>query len=248
MLKEKIVLLHGFHRGKTLHYDANGKLLDQVNNGYWSSDGMVQISDARVEKNLTLVVKGFRIVSKFDEDTGKFVNLKTKVPIKLLISLDPSWQDSAPVQRLLAKVFATDFDTTLAGVLPEYWNCWVSGKVTRDKRFGWKCSSNDSQVKNENLAKVYTIGEDIKPPRVLSQEEPHFTELAREAKVQGIVVLSVIVDEFGNPHLTGIARPLGAGLDDVAIENLRNWHFSPATRNGEPVAVSVNMEVSFRLY
>jgi protein TonB len=43
-------------------------------------------------------------------------------------------------------------------------------------------------------------------------------------------------------------RALGDGLDENAMEGVKNWRFIPATRNGQPVAVAMNVEVAFNLY
>jgi protein TonB len=58
----------------------------------------------------------------------------------------------------------------------------------------------------------------------------------------------MIVSEHGKPTDIRIARALGLGLDEKAIEAVSNWQFEPATRNGKPVAVQLNVEVNFRLY
>ena len=146
-LQEKVVLLHGFYKGSTLRYDASGHLLENANSGYWASDGILQIADVSVEKHGTLlVVKGYRVISEFDADAGKFKNVRTKSSIKLLVALDPSSQDLGTVQTLLAKIFSTNVSTSLAETVPDYWKCWVSGRVTGDKAHGWQCSENGSRT------------------------------------------------------------------------------------------------------
>ncbi len=249
LLQNKVVVLQNFYVGSKLRYGPDGSLLENSGRGYWSSDGLIEISTLKVDKSHTLVVKGLRVVGKFDKDSGRIVHVRTKVPVTLLISLDPSWQDSAQVQNLLGKVIATDVYATLAGVLPEYWKCWLFGKIKGDKEHGWKCSMPESQtIKSGDLAKAYKVGGGVTPPQILVRSNPHFTEIAKKENIQGTTVLLLLVDEFGSPHCKGIDRPLGAGLDDLAIEGLKDWHFYPATLNGKPVAVYVDMEVNFRLY
>jgi TonB family protein len=60
-------------------------------------------------------------------------------------------------------------------------------------------------------------------------------------------VLQVTVDENGVPQNIQMVRPLGMGLDQKAIEAVQQWRFKPAMLNGQPVAVSANIEVDFRL-
>jgi TonB family protein len=62
------------------------------------------------------------------------------------------------------------------------------------------------------------------------------------------VILWLVVGTDGRPHNLRIARSLGMGLDEKALDAVRQWSFRPATLNGQPVAVEINVEVSFRLY
>jgi TonB family protein len=95
------------------------------------------------------------------------------------------------------------------------------------------------------LAKV---GDGVSAPRVVHAPDPDYSEEARRARFQGTCVLWLIVDSDGNPRDIKIARSLGKGLDEKAIEAVRKWKFEPARKNGKPVAVQINVEVSFRLY
>jgi TonB family protein len=95
---------------------------------------------------------------------------------------------------------------------------------------------------------VYRVGRDIKPPRPISMPDPEFSEQARAAGYEGTCVLWLVVDAEGMPQKIKVARALGMGLDDKAIEAVRQWKFTPAMKDGTPVAVQVNVEVSFRLY
>jgi TonB family protein len=56
------------------------------------------------------------------------------------------------------------------------------------------------------------------------------------------------VDTDGRAHEVRIVRSLGMGLDEKALEAIRGWKFEPGRKDGIPVAVQVNVEVSFRLY
>jgi TonB family protein len=95
---------------------------------------------------------------------------------------------------------------------------------------------------------VFRIGGGVSPPRALSTPDPEYSEEARKAKYQGTVVLWLIVDANGHPRDIRVARSLGMGLDQKAMEAVRTWKFEPAMKDGKPVAVQMNVEVSFRLY
>ena len=61
------------------------------------------------------------------------------------------------------------------------------------------------------------------------------------------MVLYIIVDSQGGVTDARVVKPLGLGLDEKAVETVRTWRFTPATRDGIPVAVRVSIEVSFRI-
>jgi len=95
---------------------------------------------------------------------------------------------------------------------------------------------------------VFRVGGGVSPPRALDTPDPEYSEEARKAKYQGTCVLWLIVDQNGKPRDVKVARALGMGLDQKAIEAVRNWKFEPAMKDGKPVAVQINVEVNFRLY
>jgi protein TonB len=95
---------------------------------------------------------------------------------------------------------------------------------------------------------VFRVGGGVSAPRVLENPSPDYSEEARKAKFQGTVVLWLIVDSSGRPRDVRVARSLGMGLDQKAIEAVRLWKFRPAMKDGTPVAVQINVEVNFHLY
>lgn len=60
--------------------------------------------------------------------------------------------------------------------------------------------------------------------------------------------MRIVVDANGIPQDIRVTRPLGMGLDEKAMEAVRQWRFKPAMKDGAPVAVAINVEISFRLY
>ncbi len=95
---------------------------------------------------------------------------------------------------------------------------------------------------------VFRVGGGVSAPRALDTPDPEYSEEARKAKYQGTCVLWLIVGPDGKPRDIKVARALGMGLDQKAIEAVRNWKFEPAMKDGKPVAVQINVEVNFRLY
>jgi periplasmic protein TonB len=95
---------------------------------------------------------------------------------------------------------------------------------------------------------VFRVGGGVSAPRAIATPDPEYSEEARKAKYQGVCVLWLIVGPDGRPRDIKVARTLGMGLDQKAIEAVRQWKFEPAMKDGQPVAVQINVEVNFRLY
>ena len=95
---------------------------------------------------------------------------------------------------------------------------------------------------------VYRVGGGVSAPRAIYSPDPQYTKEAQKAKFEGIVVLSLIVTPRGEPRDIRVVRNLGMGLDEKAIEAVRRWKFEPAMKDGKPVAVAINVQVTFRLY
>ena len=85
-------------------------------------------------------------------------------------------------------------------------------------------------------------------PEAIYSPEPSFSDEARKAKFQGMVTLMVVVGKDGRPYDIRVRQSLGMGLDEKAIEAVRNWRFRPATMNGQPVATQIAVQVDFHLY
>ena len=93
----------------------------------------------------------------------------------------------------------------------------------------------------------FRVGGGVTPPTILSRVEPQYSEEARKARYQGTVVLESVVKKDGTVDILRVVRSLGFGLDENAIQALKQWRFKPGMRNGIPVDVALNIEVNFNL-
>jgi protein TonB len=94
---------------------------------------------------------------------------------------------------------------------------------------------------------VFHVGGGVSAPTIIKKVDPQYSEEARKARYQGTVVLEAIVQKDGSVQIVRVVRSLGFGLDEKAIEALRQWKFSPAKQNGVAVPVALNIEVNFNL-
>jgi len=95
---------------------------------------------------------------------------------------------------------------------------------------------------------VYKTGGGIAPPKPLYNPDPEYTERARKKKLQGTVVLEMVVTPEGDVDDVKVVRETEPEFEQKALEAVRQWKFHPATKDGSPVAVQIDAEVAFRLY
>jgi len=93
----------------------------------------------------------------------------------------------------------------------------------------------------------YRPGSGIEPPRLLHEVKAVYTDEARQRGLTGEVLLEIVVRRDGSVGTVSIVRPLGAGLEQRAIDAVRQWRFTPARRLGAPVDVIVEVAVEFTL-
>lgn len=96
---------------------------------------------------------------------------------------------------------------------------------------------------------AYHVGGGISAPVPLNTIEAEYSDVAREKHIEGICVVQMIVDAQGNPQRPRVIRAIGYGLDEKALEAVKEYRFKPAMKNGNvPVPVLIQVEVNFRLY
>jgi len=83
--------------------------------------------------------------------------------------------------------------------------------------------------------------------RVLERSAPEYTDEARLARLEGSVLVTVVVGENGTLRDVHVARPIGLGLDGNAVEAVKQWQFAPASEGQKPVIAVAHVDVSFRL-
>jgi TonB family protein len=92
------------------------------------------------------------------------------------------------------------------------------------------------------------VGGGVSAPKVIYDPQPDYSDEARKAKFQGVVVLWCVVGADGRVRDVRVQRSLGMGLDEKAIEAVRTWKFEPARKDGVAVPVQVAVEINFHLY
>ncbi len=89
---------------------------------------------------------------------------------------------------------------------------------------------------------------DVVKPVPIYKPEPKYTKEAKDAKVQGTVILKITIDAQGNVTDVKVTRSLEKSLDESAVQTVRTWKFKPALKDGKPVACKSTVEITFKLF
>jgi TonB family protein len=103
-----------------------------------------------------------------------------------------------------------------------------------------------NQFDNEG-SPLKKIGGSVSAPLVIYQVDPEMTQEARDLKFRGFVLVNLIVNAKGVPENVHILRGVGLGLDERAVEAVRQYRFRPAMENGQPVSVELNIQVNYNM-
>ena len=112
------------------------------------------------------------------------------------------------------------------------------------------CGDGGSSGHNPNSTesdRVYNPSE-VTRARVLFKPEPQYTEEARKNAITGVVILRVVFSRTGEVTNIRAMQSLQGGLTEKAIAAARQIRFAPATRNGQPVSMYMQLEYNFNLY
>lgn len=247
-LKGQILILRDFYEGSVLRYDSSGKLREGGGPASWTV-AEVEIVDAKV-KHGHLEIHGKRKGLLYSagqlRPVDRIVRPKRTPEVEtVVIEAGLPHADEAAALEAAKRIFLTEEDR-LADDVPEYW----AGFFVRATSAGEAHTKSPEEVGSEGSQplKLYQVGKGVTAPKIIFHADPEYAEAARLAKSQGTTLLSIVIGADGAVHKVRIRRPLGMGLDEKAIAAVKTWQFQPATKDGDPVTVQVDVEVNFRLY
>jgi TonB family protein len=135
----------------------------------------------------------------------------------------------------LKVVFAESLDEGMMASMPDFWRLYYEAAAAKtDFR------PNDPAVLRQNMV-------DSKA-RLITNFEPSSNEYAQANGVAGMALYHAVIGADGKPTEIAVARPIGFGLDENAVAAIRQAKFEPASKDGKPVAVLVDLVVQFRIY
>jgi hypothetical protein len=139
------------------------------------------------------------------------------------------------LEEALGNVFSLGFDERMVASMPGFWKLYYDAVTARADY-----QPADSNVLRQNMVD--------KRARLKSTFEPGSNQFAQDFGVAGMSEYHVVVGADGKPGEIAVARPIGFGLDESAVNSIRKATFEPAVKDGKPVPVLLNMVVEFRIY
>jgi TonB family protein len=94
---------------------------------------------------------------------------------------------------------------------------------------------------------VYKVGHGVTSPKAVFNPDPSYTDSAAKKKIHGEVLLKLVVTADGKARDVKVVRGLEDSLDRQALTTVSTWRFEPGTKDGKPVPVEINVEVTFNV-
>ena len=135
----------------------------------------------------------------------------------------------------LDNIFAEGFDDRMMAAMPEFWKLYYQAAANK----------TDYRPKDPGVLRENTVD---KKAELLTTFQPQSNQFAQDHGVAGMSLYHVVVGADGKPTEIAVARPIGFGLDESAVESIRKAAFSPAMKDGKPVPVMLDLVVEFRIY
>ena len=255
----KLLVLRYALQGNSQEYDPDGKIRKGGAEGPWTLYGRVRVDEV-VLSPAAIVLKGHRVDYKYDsaiKQLAPFPN-KTKVTVEVLLAQPPKTLDEA--NEALHRIFAFDKKDVLDSV-PELWRSYLNENIppvpVKEQRPSDAAKDQPAEPpqliqrgdpKAGHSVPYINPAGGVLPPQPVSTPEPTYPDRASREHFEGMVVLVVVVNKDGRVENIRLLRPVGMGMEEAAVAAVQMWRFKPAIRDGEAVAVEMNIEVAFKKF
>ena len=139
------------------------------------------------------------------------------------------------LKEAIDHIFSAGFDDLMMTAMPDFWKLYYQAVAAKADY-----KPVDSTILRQNAVD--------KKARLISVFEPASNEYAQAHGVAGLALYHVVIGADGKPTDIAVARPIGFGLDENAVDSIRKAAFEPATKNGQHVPVLLDLIVEFHIY
>lgn len=237
-------VLRGFPSGSVLKYGPGGSLIAAGPPLPWTESAF-RAEWIRLHSD-GLEIAGQRCVLVFDDRNLTWRAICLPGVVRLEVPLPTQPFGPLRAERLWSRIFMSASDVARAA--PPYWHAFLTGGVRLRHLPGGRLDARLVTDSPSPAKAPRTAASNIAPPRVIKDPNPQYTHEAREARLHGSVWIRITVGVDGAAHDLTIIKPLGAGLDQAAIEAVTKWRFRPAQKNGRPVAATSRVIVNFEFH
>jgi TonB family protein len=229
---KSMTLLYPF-ASESVEFDPSGKPTRSVVRGAWPLYGHIQLTKISLKPD-RLEIEGSRLGLGYVDGHLRLIELLRTASISIHLENPISRIEQA--HNALQSVFALTPEAQSQAVPPQ-WREYLSA--------GPDQSSKKSREPEQMPIGAEHIGDKgVKAPRAISTPEPYLSATVRTGQ-GGIARFQIIVSPTGNVEYIRLVRSVGQGQDAECFKALRNWRFEPGTKNGEPTAVIMEVEMSF---
>lgn len=231
--------------------------------GFGAADARLYVTDVHFTPD-RLIISGERTFPVYDDSEKEFHLTLLGEKVNIRIALPTANGNANFTPDLLKAVFLTTSELANNCSPEEQARFQEAVSVANERQQKKRNKKGDVPKKDEpppvqSLAEVtsycfptgekaHKVERGVYPPKILSDADPEYSEAARHKRIQGTVVLLVVVDQQGRPTTLYVIRSLGHGLDEPALRAVQRWTFQPGTFQGTTVAVAINVAVNFKLY
>lgn len=171
-------------------------------------------------------------------DVRKFADaLSLRIGVRIIVRPDVRG-------RVSLRVVDTPWDQALANAIAPL---GLRYDITRDGVVISYDRDRSGVILGQPPPGYFRVGGDVEPPAVIRRVEPVYPPEAKQARISGVVILEVLIDEEGRVRDTKVLKGLPYGIDEAARDAVRQWVFRPATVRGKPVKAVFNVLVKFDL-
>jgi TonB family protein len=235
-------LLRYFYASDTLKFDAQGTPRNKERLVTWTLAAPVIINKVEL-KDSRLRLAGHRQLLVFDTANKLMKRIKLDETLAIEIETSKGADEEPQLRNALAKVFIGN-DEDLAPLVPDYWRDYIS-RFTGRKTEGETCE--ESRVTAPGGTAPVQVSAGVSEGMKIQNAMPIYLPIAREHGVQGEVGIRAVIDKGGNVSRICLTKALGAGLDDMMVDTVRQWKYRPYLLNGQPVEIQTTIVTKFGL-
>ena len=236
----KALFLRGFYVSDELSYDSAGKVIGSPKMDEWTV-AAVDVMKVSRKGPKEIELEGLRAAVRYNVDQHLFerhVQKDEKVKILVTDAGVGVPGDAKGLEAAFGAMFAVGIDPGLQRAMPEFWRHYFDPAVE------WPADGLSGVTVYPSLG-LTNQPRDLTAPQVQHKVEAKLTSFAERDRLQGNMLLRIVVDAEGVPRRIYVVRPLGYGMEERGVEAVAKWRFTPAMKDGKAVAAGVVVQLDF---